>query len=167
MEPTLLFVITAAMFVVVGAAVVIGHYYSIGKKKYKSPYSKKPGFFESSGELNLFNTLTQVCGDRYHVFPYVHLGRLLEVKKTVDWKETSNYRSRIDRKPADFVICNRTGEALAVIELSGNNHNFPDKKSLDKFVEDLSQVEGLPLVHLAPSMSSEAVRAELNKVLPV
>ena len=98
----------------------------------------------------------------------MHLGRVLEVKQKVDWKERSNYRSRIDRKPADMVICNRsTGEVVAVVELGGDTHNFPDKKSRDQFVEDLAHVGEFPLIDLQLGMSQEAIREELQKFFPL
>jgi hypothetical protein len=165
MEPYVLLIITAAVFVIIGGVVVIGHFVRLGKKRSKSPYVKRPEFL-SSEELKLFNTLAEVCGEQYLVLPQVHLGSILEVKPGVDWKEVSNQRSKIDRKPADFVICSKAGAVLAVVDTGRDNDNFPDKKSRDGFLEDLAQIEGLPLVRLRPGMSADAVRAELKKVLP-
>ncbi len=168
MEPALLFVVTAAMFVIVGAAVVIGHYIRLGKKEDASPYAKRPNFFNSRQEFELYATVANICGDKYFVFPHVHLGRVLEVKQKIDWKERGNFRSRIDRKPADLAICSRdTGDVLAVVEFGGDTHNFPDKKTHDKFVDDLAHVGGFFLIDLKPGMGDAAVRAELQKFLTI
>lgn len=165
MEPFLLLIITAAIFIIIGGVVVIGHFVRLGKKPSKSPYVKRPEFL-NSGDLKLFNTLAEVCGEQYLVLPQVHLGHILEVKPSVDFKEVSNQRSRVDRKSADFVICSRGGQALVVVDLGNDDDNFPDKKSREGFLENLAQVEGLSLVYLKSGMGSEQVRAELKKVLP-
>lgn len=166
MEPAFLFVVTAAMFVIVGGVVVIVSYFKGEKKNDQSPYSKRTNFFDSKQEFELYAAVAEVCGDNYLVFPHVHLGRVLEVKQRIDWKEKSNYRSRIDRKSADLAICNRTtGEVEALVELGGDTHNFPDKKSRDKFVDDLAHVTEFPLIDLKLGMSKEAVREELQKFL--
>ena len=158
-------IITAAVFIIIGGVVVIGHFVRLGKKRNRSPYIKRPEFL-SGGELKLFNTLAEVCGEQYLVLPQVHLGHILEVKPGIDFKEVSNQRSRVDRKSADFVIASRGGQALVVINTGSEDDNFADKKSRESFLEDLGQVEGLPLVYLKNGMSSDAVRAELKKVLP-
>ena len=166
MELTLLFILTAAIFVVIGATVVVGSFLKFGKPKDASPYLKRTSFFDSRKEFDLFNTVTEVCGAHYYVFPHVHLGRVLDVKEKVDWKERSNYRSRIDRKPADMVICSRaTGDVVAVVELGGDTHNFPNKKTHDQFVNDLAHVGAFPLIDLRLNMDREAVRSELSKFL--
>ena len=166
METAFLFILTAATFVVIGATIVIGHFFRFGKKKDASPYVKRPAFFDSRREFELFNTVAEVCGAHYYVFPHVHLGRVLDVKEKVDWKERSNYRSRIDRKPADMVIGTRaTVEVVAVVELGSESHNFPDKKTHNRFIDDLANVGTFPLIDLRLNMDREAVRAELSKFL--
>jgi len=160
-----LVVVTAAMLIIIGGVEVARALSRPALDKNKSPYVRKGNLLDVS-EVSFLENVAEICGDKYFVFPQVHLGRLLDIKTSIEKKNRPYFRSRVDRKPADFAVCNKEGAILALIDVGGGGDNFPDSATRNKFVEDLSRVEGLPLVKLKTSMGKEAIRAELQKVLP-
>lgn len=161
-----LFAITATVFVIVFGTILLRTYFRMGNKRNYSSYTKKSHLFESAGEFELFKTLVELGGDKYYVFPQVHFSRLLEIKSQVKKLEVGNYRSRMDRKPADFVLCDKEhGAPRLVVELGGEGHNFPNPSAKNDFIDDVSKVAGLPVVHLKAGMTKEAIQAELVKGL--
>ena len=92
-----------------------------------SVFEKKPFLFDTTSEFNLYKVLLEMFGDRYHIFPQVNYSHLIQPRKTT-WEEERRHRSRIDRKSADFVFCDK--ERIVpqlVIELDGSVHNFKSK----------------------------------------
>jgi very-short-patch-repair endonuclease len=78
----------------------------------------------------------------------VNYSHLIEPVKG-DWKEERANRSRIDRKSADFVLCDKERVVpLLVIELDGYVHGFAKKQRRDEFIDGITKVAGLPVLHL-------------------
>jgi very-short-patch-repair endonuclease len=53
-----------------------------------------------------------------------------------------------------------------IIELDGSVHNFKSKKARDEFIDDLTKLVDLPILHLKTgNIDREFIRAEINKKL--
>jgi len=129
-------------------------------------YEKKPYLFDNSSEFNLYNVLLELFGNEYFIFPQIHYSHLIQPKKTT-WKEERKHRSRIDRKSADFVLCDK--ERIVpqlIIELDGSVHNFKRKRARDKFINEITKTVDLPILHLkADNLDKEVIRKEIEQKL--
>jgi very-short-patch-repair endonuclease len=145
------------------------HFKKIGEKVDFSVYERKAFLFDNVTELNLFRILLELFGNEYHIFAQVNYSHLIQPKKT-DFQEERKYRSRIDRKSADFVLCDKAHVVpQLIIELDGSVHNFASKQKRDEFINDITKVVGLPVLHIKTgNLSKEFIRAsvieKLNKV---
>lgn len=131
-----------------------------------SAYERKPYIFDATSEFNLYKVLIELFGDKYFIFPQVNYNHLIQPRKTT-WVEERKHRSRIDRKSVDFVFCDK--ERIVpqlIIELDGSVHNFGKKKERDEFIDELTKIVGLPILHLKTSnLDREFVRKEINQKL--
>lgn len=157
------------LIVIAGAVAVIE--FIRGKSKGKpdvSLYEKKLYLFDVMTELALFRTLLELYGDKYHVFPQINYSHLIKPKKTT-FELERKYRSSIDRKSADFVLCDKESVVpVLVIELDGYVHNFKDRKSRDQFIDSVASVSGLPLVHIKTTqMDKESVKQQIDIKLKI
>lgn len=149
---TQLILILVGLFVLVAVFSIID---ALVKSK-KEPvdvgvYEKKPFLFDSTSEFKLYKKLLEWFGDRYFVFPQMNYSHLLQVKKT-EWKEERKYRTRIDKKSADFVFCDKEQVVpQLVLELDGSSHELADRKRRDEFVNAITNVSGLPILHIKTS----------------
>jgi very-short-patch-repair endonuclease len=136
------------------------------QEEISSVYKKKAFLFDTRSEYELFKLLTELVGDTYYIFPQVHYSHLLEPKKA-EWKEERRHRSRIDRKSADFVLCDKVRVVpQLIIELDGAVHGFASKQKRDEFINEITKVVGLPILHLDPkNISKELVLREIENKL--
>lgn len=105
-------------------------------------------------------------GDEYFVFPQVHYSHLMS-PKGVGWVENRGLRSRIDRKSADFVFCDRKKVIpVLVIELDGKVHTYDKKRKRDDFIDELMGAVGLPIIHLnSENMDKKFIKNKIEAVL--
>ena len=131
-----------------------------------SVYERKPFLFDSVSEFNLYKVLLELFGDKYHIFPQVNYSHLIQPKKST-WEEERRHRSRIDRKSADFVFCDKERVVpKLIIELDGPVHNFKSKQARDAFINELTKMVDLPILHLKTgNTDKEFVRAEITNKL--
>jgi very-short-patch-repair endonuclease len=136
------------------------------KKPDFSVFLKKQYLFDTPSEFYLYKVLFELFGDKYYIFPQVNYSHLIEPKKSTFQEERKN-RSRIDRKSADFVLCDK--EKIIpqlVIELDGSVHNTRSKQARDEFIDELTGIVGLPILHIKTSnVEKEFIRSEINKKL--
>lgn len=148
----------------------LGAYQIFGKKKEEklnlSVYERKPFLFDTVSEFNLYKILLELFGNKYHIFPQVNYSHLIQPKKTT-WEEERKHRSRIDRKSADFVFCDKERVVpQLIIEIDGSVHNFKSKQARDEFINELTKLVDLPVLHLkVGSVDKEFIRNEINKKL--
>jgi len=131
-----------------------------------SVYERKPFLFDTVSEFNLYKVLLELFGDKYHIFPQVNYSHLIQPKKST-WEEERRYRSRIDRKSADFVFCDKERVVpQLIIELDGSVHNFKSKQARDRLINELTKLVDLPLLHIKTgNLDKEFVRREvINKL---
>jgi hypothetical protein len=165
---TILIVTAVVVFLVLAG---LGLFQIISKRgKAEKPdlsvYERKPFLFDTISEFNLYKILLELFGDKYHIFPQVNYSHLIQPKKTT-WEEERRYRSRIDRKSADFVFCDK-GRVVPqlIIELDGSVHNLKSKQARDAFINELTELVDLPILHLRNQvLDKDLLRSEVNKAL--
>lgn len=114
------------------------------KKGYKY---KRKDFFMSRAEHECYDALIVAVGDKYYVFPQVHLPTLIDNKVVgQNWKGAF---SHISQKSVDFVLCDKLyiSPKLA-IELDDKTHERQDRIDRDGIVERIFKDAGLPLLRL-------------------
>ena len=137
-----------------------------GNKPDLSVYERKPYLFDTTSEFNLYKVLLELFGDRYFVFPQVNYSHLIQPRKST-WEEERKHRSRIDRKSADFVLCDKERVVpRLIIELDGSVHNFKSKQARDEFIDELTKIVDLPILHLKPgNLETEFIKREVSNKL--
>lgn len=114
------------------------------KKGYKY---KRKDFFMSRAEHECYDALIVAVGDKYYVFPQVHLPTLIDNKVVgQNWKGAF---SHISQKSVDFVLCDKLyiSPKLA-IELDDKTHERQDRIDRDGIVDRIFKDAGLPLLRL-------------------
>lgn len=84
----------------------------------------------SKNEAAMYHRLVQTLPDKV-IFSQVSFGALLTARSTAT-------RNRFDRKIADFVVCDKALQVLAVIELDDSSHRGKEGKDAarDKLLQD-------------------------------
>jgi very-short-patch-repair endonuclease len=161
-----LIIVVVAIFVIVGVIVVLAELFGVVNRDNFSPYQKKKYLFDTKSEFDLYKILLELYGDKYHIFPQINYSHLIEIKN-MERRERHRHRSRIDRKSADFVVCDKERVVpQLVIELDGSVHDLPNKQRRDKFIDDIMKSIGLPILHLkTENLSKESIREEVDRIL--
>lgn len=115
-------------------------------------------------ENEFFKMLDQAIGQKYYVFPQVHLSSLFEHKvHGQDWWKAFHH---INRKSVDFVICDRqTVQPVAAIELDDWSHKLDKRKTRDTEVERIFKGADFPLLRFGhkepytPQSIAESINA--------
>jgi very-short-patch-repair endonuclease len=133
--------------------------------KVESPYDKKQYIFDSVNELNLYKTLLELFSDKYNIFTQVNYSHLIQTKDKTDWGN----RSRIDKKSADFVLCDKEHVVpKLIIELDGYSHShYRRTQDRDEFIDKTIKDVGLEIIHFKNSdiIDKEFIRIEIiNKL---
>lgn len=98
-------------------------------------------------EGELFRRLENIAGDRYYIFPQVHLSSLLDHK--VNGQNWKGALSTIQRKSVDFVLVDKVSlKTMYAVELDDATHDRPDRQERDSFVAELLLNADMPLVRL-------------------
>lgn len=127
------------------------------------PYRVRHDFI-SLAEGSFYHVLRQAAGDRYAIFAKVGLAEIFFVHQR---EERRAWHNRIDRKHVDFLLFDAlTLQPVAGIELDDGSHNRPDRQARDRFVDEVFEAAGLPLVHVPArrSYTLEDVRDSLRIV---
>lgn len=129
-------------------------------------YEKKPYLFDTNAEFALYKILLELFGDQYHIFPQMHYIHLVRPRKTT-WFEERRLSSHIDRKSADFVLCDKQAVVpVLVIELDGNVHLQERKKLRDENIDNLLTSVDLPILHLDSNIQDKAfIRTQVAQKL--
>jgi hypothetical protein len=112
-------------------------------------------------EKKLFDLLQLSVGNKYYVFPQIHLPTLLEHKIVgQNWKGAFHH---INQKSVDFVLCDKvTLKPLLAIELDDRTHERPDRQERDKKVEDIFMGADMPLYRLTSIPVVEELVKKIN-----
>lgn len=133
-----------------------------------SVFERRRYIFDSKAEADLFHLLMEVYGDRYHVFPQMAYSHIVQAKKSLPYRERFRYWNMINRKSADFVICDKLEVVpRVIIELDGPTHELEERRERDGFVDELMQCTGLPICHLKlhEATNRDSVREEVDRAL--
>ena len=128
---------------------------------------KKKQFFLSRAEHECYDALMIAVGEKYYVFPQVHLPTIVDNKVVgQNWRGAFKH---INEKSVDFVLCDKAYIApQLVIELDDRTHERTDRIERDKEVERILEGAGLPLLRLEnhgrfdPQILSEKIASSLN-----
>ena len=115
------------------------------KENKNSYHYQRKDFLISRAEHKFFDVLIESIGDRYYVFPQIHLATILDYKnvRQNDWGAFRH----IDEKSVDFVLCDKAYiKPLLAIELDDRTHDRADRKERDEIVESILKEAGLPLL---------------------
>lgn len=136
------------------------------KNHYESIYERKMYLFDVNSEFQLFKILLELFGDKYFIFPQINYSHLIKPKKS-SWVQESIYRSSIDRKSADFVLCEKEKAIpILVIELDGSSHYSQKKVKRDKFINGVADAVGMPILHIETRfLNKEFVQAAVEDKL--
>jgi very-short-patch-repair endonuclease len=115
-------------------------------KNQKYKYKQKI-FFMSRAEHECYNALLVAVGDKYYVFPQVHLTSIID-NKVIGQSWNGSFR-HINQKSVDFVLCDKKyiSPKLA-IELDDKTHLKKDRVERDREVERILDEAGLPLLRI-------------------
>lgn len=102
-------------------------------------------YFMTKSENDFFRMLNNVAGDRYFIFPQVHLSAILDEKiKGQNWKAAFKH---INGKSIDYVLCDKQSlKPVYAVELDDYTHNYSNRQERDQEVERMFQSAGIPLV---------------------
>lgn len=131
------------------------------------PYVRKESLFDSQAEAALFRFLNDRFGTQYLIFPQIHYSHLLTPRPDLPWKEKMAYRSRIDRKSADFIFCDK-GEVRPrlIIELDGPTHQLAKRHARDVFIDEITHVADLKILHInVQGLNYESVALQISQLL--
>ncbi len=158
----------AALFVVaIGFALLELFFRKPGKDL--SAYIKKSSLFDTKTEFELFKILLELYSDKFYIFPQVGYIHLVQVRKDLTRYEQIRYRNSIDRKSADFVLCDKEQVVpQLVIELDGSSHDWSKRKDRDGFIDEIMRSINLPILHIkTANMDREFIKSEVEKKLAV
>ena len=89
--------------------------------------------------------LYRVAGDRYYIFPQVHLSALFK-NETVGRYHKLAFQI-INRRSVDYVLCDKTTlEPAYAVELDDPTHDKPERIKRDNDVNQLFAQHNLPLI---------------------
>lgn len=129
------------------------------------PYRRKT-YLLSKAEFSFYRVLQQAAQPRYVVCPKVGLGDLLMIAKgTTNWQ---SWRNKIDRKHADFVLCEaETMKPAIVVELDDASHKGERAVKRDADKDRALKAAGLPLLRVPAKRSYDVgtLVANLNRQL--
>lgn len=116
------------------------------KQKPEYRYTPKT-YIMTKRESQFFTRLNSILGDRYYIFPQVHLSSLLDHKvKNQNWKAAL---AKIQRKSVDYALVDKqTLITRYALELDDSTHNSATRIERDKLVDGIFDVAGTPLIRL-------------------
>lgn len=124
-------------------------------------YQPRP-YIMTSAEITFFQRLQSIAGDRYFIFPQVHLSALLDHKiKGQDWRGAFRH---INGKSVDYVLTTKdTLKPVYAIELDDYTHNYEDRAYRDMEVERIFKAANIPLVRFRDpyKLSDEDIATKL------
>jgi len=107
-------------------------------------YSRKAEFI-TAREKDFYKVLQDVAGDRYYIFPQIHLSALFK-NETVGKYHKLAFQI-INRRSVDYVLCDKTTlEPVYAVELDDSTHDTAKSIKRDENVNQMFKNSNLPLV---------------------
>ena len=156
-------IITPAILMVIIVIVIIG----VGGKRFATSnntvayseyiYTRKEAIM-TMAERAFYARLLNIAGDRYYVFPQIHLSAMLTNQtKGRYWKAAFQ---RINRTSVDYVLAHKdTLQVAYAVELDDWSHYNNKRKARDTGVEAMLSEAHIPLVRFRDvgAMSDDAI----------
>jgi very-short-patch-repair endonuclease len=102
----------------------------------------KEEYVMSEPEQKCFNVFKEIIGERYYLFPQLHLDTFLKYKSFGAFRH-------INEKSVDFVLCDKqTFAPVLAVELDDRSHNRPDRQNRDREVERIMKTAEMPLLRI-------------------
>lgn len=133
------------------------------QKEAKLPYVPRKSLL-TPNELSFFSVLHPMIGAQWHLFSKVRVEDIIEVPKSIDYKEKQSLRGRIKSRHFDFVICDaKTLSVLMCIELDDKSHQRAKAKEADAFKDRAMRDAGVPLIRVPArqAYSAEYVKSHI------
>ena len=109
------------------------------------PYSLRDDFL-SPAEFSFYRVLLTVVRTQLTVCPKVNLADVFFVSQS---SERQSYHNRIDRKHVDFLLCDpKSMRPRCGVELDDASHGKTSRQERDRFVDEVFQAAGLPLLRV-------------------
>jgi predicted RNA-binding Zn-ribbon protein involved in translation (DUF1610 family) len=109
------------------------------------PYRLRDDFL-SPAELSFYRVLSTAVAGEATVLTKVNLGDVFFVARP---NENAGFRNRIARKHVDFLVCDGASmRPLIGVELDDRSHQRSNRQDRDRFVDQVFEVAGLPLLHV-------------------
>jgi hypothetical protein len=109
-------------------------------------------------EEYLYKILLRIFGEKYYIFPQIHLSTLFDHKvKGQNWAAAF---SHINGKSVDFVLCSKTDlRPICAIELDDYTHNYKTRAARDAEVERIFEQAKCRLARIktSPTLSDEKI----------
>lgn len=133
-------------------------------------HAKHKKYFMTKSEHDFFKLLVKILGDRYYIFPQVHIGTITtaSTRWSKNWWLWRKARFFNDMYSVDYVICDTGGiKPRLVIELDDDSHKRKDRQARDRFVDRLLDEAGLPVVRISlkDARRVEFVASKLDRYL--
>lgn len=116
------------------------------KERAKYIYKIKE-YVMSKPEQACFNVFKEIIGEKYYIFPQIHLPTFLD-HKIVGQNWFGAFR-HIDEKSVDFVLADKqTFLPVLAVELDEKSHEQPIRQDRDKEVERILDDAKMPLLRI-------------------
>lgn len=153
------------IYLLAGVIVVVIISFALIPREQKYRYKRKIKIM-TGAEEDLYKKLTQICHDRYIVFPQIHLSSLFEHKiRGQNWRAAFYH---INGKSVDFVLVDRlTLKTVLAIELDDYTHQQRSRQVRDREVERIFYSAGIPLCRLSNTLhkTPKQIAIEIKKSL--
>lgn len=158
---------------IIGIIVLIGIVSAFSKTNHTSKtkhtqstysYSAKQAIM-TTAEITFYNRLQTVAGNRYYIFPQIHLTAL--AKNETQGKYYKLGYQRLNRRSVDYVLCDKgTLKPVYAVELDDITHDSPKRQARDTIVETILKEIGLPLVRFrnTASMSDDDIAQKFYEI---
>lgn len=127
-------------------------------KKDIYPYKARP--ILSPCELDFYNLLRNCISSHTMLFSKVRLWDVLDVTEKTN---SISYTNKIRSKHVDFIITDKSGFPLVVIELDDKSHNKKSRKERDEFVNKALAAANINIIHVKTAASYDT--KEINQLL--
>lgn len=127
-------------------------------------YDKKT-YLITKPELDCFKALEIAVGDKYNIFPQIHLSSIFDHK--VNGQKWRAAFSHINQKSVDFLLCEKNYlTPVLAIELDDKSHEMPNRVTRDENVELIFNDAKMPLLRINhQSINPEILREKIAVLL--
>lgn len=131
-------------------------------KKERPPYFRKETLLNEKEQV-LFHRLLEALPDHY-VMAQVRLADVVGVGRCKNYMAWFN---KVSSKSLDFVICEKSFEVVACIELDGKTHDQEERQKTDGDKDEALKAAGIPIMRINVSRlpSSNEIEALVESAL--